>query len=285
MYSRCTYLENKFNERGIDFNNIICTNIAEFNSKFVFNYNNKILYVPIHYLDILYVKDNWKNKYLSDLLEISEAINYLFYNGYISKNSNGEYSENTIRRLGESYSYFISNGQISEYFKEDSIPIKYIDNNLQITSSTLNDYSYKSFFIDDWLVSTKYDKFDESPIYSISNSTRAYTDNANCWVHIRKTNKQLEFYISFSTNISLNDPIKVNYRLDSDKAIIDEIWNPSKDTHAAFYPSNVDIFINKLKKGNSIIFETKDKYGEKIGFKINLIGLNKAIEKSPILIN
>lgn len=285
MYSRCTYLENKLKENDINFNNIICTNISEFNSQFVFNYNKKILYVPVHYLDILYIKDKWENKNLSDLLEIPEAINYLYYNGYISKNSNGTYSENIIRRLGESYSHFISDGQIIEYFKEDSIPIKYIDNNLQISSSILNDYSYKSFFIDDWLVSTKYDKFNDSPIYSISNSTGAYTDNANCWINIREKNKQLEFYISFSTNINLKEPIKFSYRIDSNEAIINEIWTPSLDGHAAFYPSNVEAFINKLMKGNNIIFETKDRYGKTIGFEINLIGLKEAFDKSPILIN
>lgn len=285
MYSRCTYLEKKLNENDIDFNNIICTNTTEFNSQFVFNYNKNILYVPIHYLDIIYIKQTWGTSYMSELLEIPEAINYLYYNGYISKNSDGGYSEKSMRRLGESYSHYISDGQIIEYFKEDSIPIKYIDNNLQISNSALNDYSYKSFFIDDWLVSTKYDKFDDSPIYSISNSTRAYTDNANCWIDIRKNNEKLEFYISFSTNIKLKEPIKVSYRIDSEEAIINEIWSPSIDGHAVFYPKDAEIFVKKLIKGNNIIFETQDKYGKTVGFEMSLIGLNEALEKSPIKIN
>lgn len=282
MYATANLIEKDLTNNSIPFENIFVNAFGLFNSYFIFDYNNGIFYVPIHYDDMKYVLKEWGSESIDSLIAISEARDFLLKNGYIYKNSNGEYKKDMFSSIDECFTCFINEGVLKKYFIEDSIPIKYLDGKLELSPSSLVDKTRKSFWIENWLIVNDFDEFTDNPSNKISQNVSIKNNLGNVWFNIRKRDGKKEIYLSFSNNIELDNVIPVIYRIDSN-SLVNLNWSSSTNSHGAFFPKNTDSFINDLKKGSVIIFKMKDKYGKNLEFKFDLIYINKALQDSKLI--
>lgn len=95
-----------------------------YDSAFVMNYMEKVLYIPKYYDDIKNLVEKFNTVNITDIKSNSEGLNYLINNEFVVKSTDG-YSDNGLKQLARSYWVYIMDGKYGEYGKDTGIKLSF----------------------------------------------------------------------------------------------------------------------------------------------------------------